>query len=145
VSIREHKPRKPVHSDHKSVSIQNTKACPFRTQKRVHSEHESVSIRNTKACPFRTRKRVHSEHKSVSIQNTKACRPLERRTNHCCCRHQQQNWDPISLSSSRILRFSSHHSQTVGLHSPVAMENRSYPDFIWWARTQVYPDGVVGV
>ena len=26
------------------------------------------------------------------------------------------------------------------------MENRSYPDFIWWARTQeVYPDGVIGV
>ena len=25
------------------------------------------------------------------------------------------------------------------------MENRSYPDVIWWARTQVYPDGVVGV
>ena len=58
----------------------------------------------------------------------------------------QGNTPHSALPLSQILRFASHHSQLVGLHSPVAMENRSYPDFIWWARTQeVYPDGVVGV
>jgi len=36
-------------------------------------------------------------------------------------------------------------SKLVGLHSLVALGNRFYPDVIWWARTQVYPDGVVGV
>ena len=81
---------------------------------------------------------------SVSIINTKAY-PFERKTKHCCCRHRQSCGEPNSLSLSRILRFASRHSQLVGLHSPVAMENRSYPDVIWWARTQVYPDGVVGV
>ena len=40
---------------------------------------------------------------------------------------------------------SSPYSQLVGLHSLVALRNRFYPDGIWWARTQVYPDGVVGV
>ena len=45
----------------------------------------------------------------------------------------------------QILRFIIHHSQLVELHSLVALGNRFYPDIIWWARTQVYPDGVVGV
>ena len=87
---------------------------------------------------------IDSIDKSVSIINTKAY-PLERKTKHCCCRHLHPSGEPNSLSLSRILRFTSLHSQLVGLHSPVAMENRSYPDVIWWARTQVYPDGVVGV
>ena len=51
-----------------------------------------------------------------------------------------------ALPLLQILRFTIHHSQLVGLHSLVALGNRFYPDFIWWARTQeVYPDGVVGV
>ena len=58
----------------------------------------------------------------------------------------QGNTPHSALSLSQILRFASHHSQLVGLHSQVALENHSDPDFIWWARTQeVYPDGVIGV
>ena len=49
------------------------------------------------------------------------------------------------LPLSQILRFTIHHSQLVGLYSLVALRNRFYPDVIWWACTQVYPDGVVGV
>jgi len=50
-----------------------------------------------------------------------------------------------ALPLLQILRFTIHHSQLVGLPSLVAMGNCFYPDVIWWARTQVYPDGVVGV
>ncbi len=72
-------------------------------------------------------------------------KPKERARHHCC-RHQQAKGTPhLSLPLSQILRFASHHSQLVGLHSPVAMENCSYPNIISWARTQVYPDGIIGV
>ena len=51
-----------------------------------------------------------------------------------------------SLKSTRILRFTIHHSQLVGLPSLVAMGDCFYPDVIWLACTrEVYPDGVVGV
>ena len=71
----------------------------------------------------------------------------EERAKHCRRRrHTPMDQSSESLKSTRILRFTIHHSQLVGLPSLVAMGNCFYPDVIWWARTrEVYPDGVVGV
>ena len=87
--------------------------------------------------------------KWLNLEQRKVARFLhhnEERAKHCRRRrHTPIDQSSESLKSTRILRFTIHHSQLVGLPSLVALGNCFYPDVIWWARTQVYPDGVVGV
>ena len=127
-----------------SASMKTTKAARLLHTSLTCLRRIKITSDGKKLGEIGRKMRIDSIYNSVSLGITGAS-PLEQKTKHCCCRHRQSCGEPNSLSLSRILRFASRHSQLVGLHSPVAMENRSYPDVIWWARTQVYPDGVVGV